>query len=302
MADEIKVPDFNLGEDFSESEGNPKTENTKPNDQPQKQKPKLLFEDEEEQNFEEVNKNNADNVTQHKPDSSVKHEEEPVQKKKKHLLLWLIPILIIIISVGSFYLQTQGYFDFGVVFTELGKLKDKVFGSKDTLAVAVIDSSKIVAQNKVESPYENEFLRKPKTTEKKEPVVNEKKNETKTGSKIDNKVEPSRKEEPQKIAETKKESLGTKVQKEKKTENLKSTGKYSIQVSAWKLKSKANYEANRLKKKGLDVKVVSVFLSEKGGTWYRVMIGSYSTIDEAKKQIEIIKRVSNTDNCIIREN
>ena len=302
MADEIKVPDFNLGEDFSESEMNPKKEDTKPNDQSQKQKPKLLFEDEGEQDFEDNSKTNMSKVSQTEPEKSIEQVEEPAQKKKKHLSLWLIPILIVIISVGSFYLQTQGYFDFSVVFTELGKLKDKVFGAKDTLAVEVKDTTKIVAQNKVESPYENEFLRKPKTTEKKEPVVNEKKNETKTGSKIDNKVEPSRKEEPRKIVESKKESLGTKVQKEKKTENLKSTGKYSIQVSAWKLKSKANYEANRLKKKGLDVKVVSVYLSEKGGTWYRVMIGSYSTIDEAKKQIESIKRVSNTDNCIIREN
>lgn len=57
---------------------------------------------------------------------------------------------------------------------------------------------------------------------------------------------------------------------------------YNVQVSSWRYKSKAIGEVDRLKKQGLAAFVIEAYLPEKGGNWYRVRIGNFKSIDEAK--------------------
>ncbi|MCX7797332.1 MAG: SPOR domain-containing protein [Melioribacter sp.] len=57
---------------------------------------------------------------------------------------------------------------------------------------------------------------------------------------------------------------------------------YNVQVSSWRNKIKAEQEAKRLKNAGYDAFVLIANLPEKGGIWYRVRIGSFKTLDEAK--------------------
>jgi hypothetical protein len=292
MADEIKVPDFNLGDDFSESGETfqPKTATTDDAESP-KQKPKLLFEDEEEEVKQTPKVKHEESTTEEIPEKK-KKVKEPKEKKPKRIWIFIIPILIIIIAGGSFFLQTQGYFDFGSVFVEAGKMKNKIFGKKDTLSVAIHDSSK-AKPAPAANTYENELLRKSADKEK-EPVSQPKSEQPKTEVKQEKITEKSA---VQKSVPPVKEPV-----KNRSAEIVKGSGKFSVQISAWKLKSKAEMEAKKIKAKGLEVNLVPVTLPQKGGTWYRVMVGSYPSMEAAKSQLDKIKKTTNSENCIVREN
>lgn len=56
---------------------------------------------------------------------------------------------------------------------------------------------------------------------------------------------------------------------------------YSVQVSSWKNKSAADKEAERFNKLGYQTSVVTVQL-KKLGTWYRVRVGYFESIEKAK--------------------
>ena len=60
-----------------------------------------------------------------------------------------------------------------------------------------------------------------------------------------------------------------------------SDGRYTIQVSSWKTRSKAEREVQRFGDLGLDAWVEAADLPEMGGRWYRVRIGSFADIPEA---------------------
>jgi cell division septation protein DedD len=317
MADEIKIPDFNLGNDFSEGgeDFQPKA-HTADNAESPKPKPKLLFEDEEEtmqtKNVKQDSKVKSSESTKEKLADEKTPHEEPEHKRPKRIWLYIIPILIMIIAGGSFFLQTQGYFDFSTIFAEAGKLKHKILGGKDTLSVAVHDTSKAKQKAKpAESSYENEIMRKPEEkpsaeTKEKKPDETKKvesmteKHPEKTPVQSNNTSERS-KSVPTAI-ETVKPSATPSKTPAKISEKATVSGKVSIQVSAWKLKSKAESEVNKIRNKGIDCRLVPVSLPEKGGTWYRVMVGSYPTMEEAKRQLDKVKKTTNSENCIIREN
>lgn len=57
---------------------------------------------------------------------------------------------------------------------------------------------------------------------------------------------------------------------------------YTIQVSSWRNKEKAENEVTRLKSAGHDAYLMEVFLSNKGQNWYRVRVGYFDSFDEAK--------------------
>ena len=294
MADEMKIPDFNLGDEFSEGgesfQPKPpeKSETAKP-------KPKLLFDDEEsdgdkgmpqikknEPKIEESDSSDGHNIERAKP----AHQAEG--KKPKHIWLWLIPVLVIIIAGGSFFLQTKGYFDFSTVFVEAGKIKDKIFGASDTLTAQVTDTVKKTEPAAVsENSFEKEFLRKPENA----------KTETKSAT-----AKPDVKTEVSKVETKKEPEKKPNVKPTAASGVSKTTGKFSIQISAWKMKSKAESELRKVKSKGVEAKLVSVSLPQKGGVWYRVMVGNYQSNEDAKRDIDRIKRVTGSENCIIREN
>ncbi len=58
---------------------------------------------------------------------------------------------------------------------------------------------------------------------------------------------------------------------------------YNVQVSSWRNKLKAEQEVKRLRREGYDAFVLIANLPEKGGLWYRVRIGSFKTLEEAKE-------------------
>ncbi len=58
---------------------------------------------------------------------------------------------------------------------------------------------------------------------------------------------------------------------------------YNVQVSSWMNEEKAIEEAKRLKQMGHNSIVKKAFIESKGGTWYRVRIGNFKTIDDAKQ-------------------
>jgi outer membrane protein OmpA-like peptidoglycan-associated protein len=58
---------------------------------------------------------------------------------------------------------------------------------------------------------------------------------------------------------------------------------YCIQVSSWRARGKAESEAKRLESEGYKAFVVIAELPELDGTWYRVRVGYYNSLDEVNK-------------------
>lgn len=59
-------------------------------------------------------------------------------------------------------------------------------------------------------------------------------------------------------------------------------GKYSFQVSSWKSKSKAESEVSKLKSQGHNAFVVEALVNKQRGTWYRVRIGYFNSVEETE--------------------
>jgi cell division septation protein DedD len=63
---------------------------------------------------------------------------------------------------------------------------------------------------------------------------------------------------------------------------------YCFQVSSWKRENVAKQEVERLKRKGYDAFYVQANIPGRG-TWYRVRVGYFDTIEEASKYQKIVK-------------
>lgn len=64
---------------------------------------------------------------------------------------------------------------------------------------------------------------------------------------------------------------------------------YSLQISAWRNKRKAESEVQKLKQKGHNSFLVQAELPSRGGTWYRVRVGFFPTIEETEAYMKQIK-------------
>lgn len=67
------------------------------------------------------------------------------------------------------------------------------------------------------------------------------------------------------------------------------TGKFTVQVSSWTSTADADRAVSRWKQAGFDAYVVEAFVN--GRTWYRVRVGRYTTMDEARQAAEQIRGV-----------
>lgn len=57
---------------------------------------------------------------------------------------------------------------------------------------------------------------------------------------------------------------------------------FTVQVSAWRSRGNAEQDAQRFREQGYEAYVQRAFITEKGEVWYRVRIGSFSTISRAE--------------------
>jgi len=64
---------------------------------------------------------------------------------------------------------------------------------------------------------------------------------------------------------------------------------YCIQISSWRARGKAESEAKRLESEGYKAFVVIAELPELDGTWYRVRVGYYNSLDEVNRIRERVK-------------
>lgn len=80
---------------------------------------------------------------------------------------------------------------------------------------------------------------------------------------------------PQKIAESKPSSLAVEV-----TED----GQFTVQISAWRSSINAKREVERFQRAGYNAFVERADIPSKGGLWYRVRVGQFSTRAEAERQ------------------
>ncbi len=71
-------------------------------------------------------------------------------------------------------------------------------------------------------------------------------------------------------------------------DNIFSDGKnYTVQLSSWQSRSKAEGEVRRLRSSGYDSYLTSV--NRNDGTWYRVRIGNFGSVEEAQAQLNKVK-------------
>lgn len=63
-------------------------------------------------------------------------------------------------------------------------------------------------------------------------------------------------------------------------------GKYTVQVSSWQTRRRAERDAQRFNAKGFETYIQSADLPELGGTWYRVRVGSFATRNDARAMAE----------------
>jgi cell division septation protein DedD/nucleoid DNA-binding protein len=70
-------------------------------------------------------------------------------------------------------------------------------------------------------------------------------------------------------------------------------GNYVVQVAAFQNRELADKYANTLKRKGFNAFVEKAFVEWKGGNWYRVRIGFFSSKEEADEMADKIKKMEN---------
>jgi cell division protein FtsN len=63
-------------------------------------------------------------------------------------------------------------------------------------------------------------------------------------------------------------------------------GKYTVQVSSWRTRGRAERDAQRFNAQGFNSYVQSADIPSLGGTWYRVRVGSYATRNDAREMAE----------------
>lgn len=68
-------------------------------------------------------------------------------------------------------------------------------------------------------------------------------------------------------------------------------GKYTVQVSSWQTRRKAEREAERFRAEGYDAYVQSAYLEDRKETWYRVRIGRYASSEDAAQMAGEIRNL-----------
>ena len=180
------------------------------------------------------------------PDDDFDTVPEDKTKKKYGLLFWgLVSVFILVTAFGAYFL----FFTYDETSSEINNNSAAAIDSSETDSIVKPIVQKIDTSVVLNKPViEKEIERKPETT-------------------LENK------------------SISTNLNPADEVEvgNFIFTNgtQYSVQVSSWKNKSAADKEAERFNKLGYQTSVVTVQL-KKLGTWYRVRVGYFESIEKAK--------------------
>lgn len=183
-------------------------------------------------------------------------------------------------------------YDYCLKFINRGEktISDKDFSKQGDRTRTIID--KQIGKDTLPKPSDNnsESKKEEKPIQKTESVKNEPVIKTPV-------TKPVEKDTSVKVVDqsTKKKEEAIKALASKRNEarqnisetNPKSTifsdgNKYSFQVSSWKNKAKAESEAAKLKAQGHNAFISEAYVSERKGTWYRVRIGYFNSIEETE--------------------
>lgn len=162
-------------------------------------------------------------------------------------------------------------------------------------------------------PVNNQTTQKPEEKKIQQPVTKEEKKpeQKKPPEKKEQKKPPEQKKAPEtKKPPEQKTTQQTKPPKKEKTEGLSKNslgwtddklkviyvqlenGKYTIQESAWDSDAKANKRISAIESMGISGIKGSMLKADLGakGTWYRVRFGEFSSLDEARKKAEELRK------------
>jgi len=309
----------------------------KPKEEPatSKPKPKLLFEEEDAVEFvnspavkadskdkpskAELKKLKEEKKKAEKPPKPPKPEKPKKERKPINKWVLITPLVVILLGGMIYFFYSVGFFN--TLMFQVARAKNRILATNDS---RVADSIKKATEM---SLYESQFLRQNPESEKSK---EEEKQKTKTTTKPETtkpatttiKSEATKSAKPETttptkpVATTSTKPTTTTPTKPTTTTSAKpatttptkpantattSPGKYSIQVCAWQTESAAQNEVRKIATTGLVSRVVSVDIPKRG-TWYRVMVGSYSTETQARGDLNRIMRITGYENCLVREN
>ncbi len=222
---------------------------------------------------------------------SDKLQSKLVNKKKSPIVYLLMAIFIIIAAIGIYYLYLANptwLYDPHETEIKLSEQHAKEFEDArlskavDNLGEGEESTLASLKDSIAEVPLESEV--KGLTT-----PLTQKENITPTPT-TKEKVLDSKKEvkksEPIKTAVENKTVTTLSEANKNETETSKNIyydgNGYTVQVSSWKQLKLAEDDVNRLTKLGYSTQIIKAFVPKFNGTWHRVRIGPYKTLDEAK--------------------
>ena len=230
----------------------------------------------------DLQNNNDSNYENQLKNKNYTKSESPKGKKNGYVIVTLLIFMILAFSVYYlFFINLSSKDDKEAKLNvENDKNLNETIGNSDTNKT--IPGNEILLSNTIDADKQDSVLKNqnnqgnaksfpPEISKlKNEEVLSSVDSETKNKKEIDAEKGVIFKEQNQKEEEV--------------SNNIYSDGKnYSVQISSWKQQSIAEREANKLKSRGFDAYVIKVFIQKLNGTWHRVRIGPYSTLEEAQK-------------------
>jgi hypothetical protein len=206
-------------------------------------------------------------------------DEKPVTVKesRKGITIWSFLSFVLLVAIGMLiYWRFTGFPDWFKLMNNNQEIKSK--------------SNAVIIERKYDVPVNYPYDKKENTVAGKQQQIeqiqqpiqetgSEKKELTESSTSNLNTSKLVVQVEKKEIKQVVKEPVNlVKV----KNNIFRSGSTYVVQVSSWQDKNLAEKELARLKEKGFDAFITPVQLPERG-TWYRIKVGGFKTLNEAEK-------------------